>query len=66
MFMEGISVEIQPPTRRDLIDRSMTVPRSLLALSQYYPSATFVSLCRKENFGELFKNFSLFTFLKIA
>jgi hypothetical protein len=66
MFMQGISVEIQSPTHRDVIGRSMTVPRSLLTLSQYYPSATFVSLCRKENCGALFKNFSSFNFLKIA
>jgi hypothetical protein len=66
--MQGISVEIQPPTRPDLIGCSMTAPRSLrvLALFQGYPSVTFVSLCRNENFDALFKNFSVFTFLKIA
>ena len=51
---------------RDMIGRSMTALKSLLALSLCYPSATFVSLCRKENLSALFKNFSLFTFSKTA
>jgi len=63
--MQGISVEIQPPTHQDLIGRSMTVPRSLLALSQCYlfghlhlfvPEGKLRRAFQKLQFVYLFKN----------